>query len=398
MEVFSGNATVDLILVAVAVAAAVSGWRHGAISSALQTICVTAGLILAVIIAPRLMGFVDASLLRWLIALSLSLMLTGVASVAASHLGAFARGRLRRRSSRLVDSAAGVVINPLGVIFIVYLVVLPLAGVLNGPVTQAVRDSSILAAVHRSVPAPVTGSSDTFASLLSDSGLRPAANPFELARLDELPPLTDIAVDTRLVDTVRPSVVQVIGIAEQCTHSSRGSGFVIDNDLVVTNAHVVAGASRVGVDTVAGAKQGSVVFYDPDQDIAVIRVDGLGLPALSWAAHNAAWTEEVLVVGFPDGGPFAATPGRVMDLRLTGGYDLYGEHQIRRQIYTIDGTVRRGNSGGPMIDANGDVLGVVFADEINNDHSGFVLAAAEVKQRIGDTAALRDPVSTRQCL
>jgi S1-C subfamily serine protease len=171
------------------------------------------------------------------------------------------------------------------------------------------------------------------------------------------PPDQGIARDPDVRRASR-SVVRVTGIA--CGLGVEGSGWVARQGLVVTNAHVVAGILQPRVDTDEGkAFQSSVVAFDVDNDIAVLRVPGLGAPALPVAAPERG--AAVALVGYPRNGPLTRTPGRLGGTATVLSRDAYGRGPVRRQVTTIRGAVEPGSSGGPGVDGQGRVRTTVFA-------------------------------------
>ena len=145
---------------------------------------------------------------------------------------------------------------------------------------------------------------------------------------------------------------------------------------MITNAHVVAGTDTVNLDTTVGVHGAEVVFYDPDVDIAVLYSPGLGLGPLTMAETPLETGEEAIMIT---------------------GANIYASGQHEREAYSVRGTIRSGNSGGPMVDAEGHVVGVVFGAAIDGSDTGFVLTIDEVQNRIGDIQGLVTPVDTMQC-
>jgi len=177
-----------------------------------------------------------------------------------------------------------------------------------------------------------------------------------------------------------------------------GSGFVADKEHVITNAHVVAGTEEVWLDTVLGTFQADVVFYDPQLDIAVLRSEELTMAPLQWASATAVTGEDAIVMGFPNSGPFEAAPARISERLKIAGPNIYATGRVEREAYTARGSIRQGNSGGPMLNLDGQVLGVVFGASADESDIGYALTADEVKEAIGNIAALDTPVGTQECV
>jgi S1-C subfamily serine protease len=179
------------------------------------------------------------------------------------------------------------------------------------------------------------------------------------------------------------SVVRVLGTA--CGLGIEGSGWVAAPGLVVTNAHVVAGEDDTTVTTQGGASlEATPVHYDPENDLAVLRVDA-ELPALSVVPDPQSGASAA-VLGYPENGPYAVSPARLGETRETIGEDSYGLGPVRRPIASLRGTVRSGNSGGPIVDTRGRVLGTVFAATTTGAPGGFAVPNEIVETALGETS------------
>ncbi len=189
----------------------------------------------------------------------------------------------------------------------------------------------------------------------------------------------------------KSSVVTIRALAPSCQKELEGSGFVVSDHSVMSNAHVVAGSNSVTVqDTDGTSYDATVVSYDPRVDISILNVPGLPAPPLAFANASAATGTDALVMGFPDASSFEATPARIREVSNLNGPDIYRTTTVTRQVYTISGTVRQGDSGGPLVDLNGQVLGVVFGAAVDDAETGYALTANEVSgelQNIGNTTA-----------
>jgi uncharacterized membrane protein required for colicin V production len=171
------------------------------------------------------------------------------------------------------------------------------------------------------------------------------------------PPDEGIARDPDVVRASK-SVVRVTGIA--CGLGVEGSGWVARPGLVVTNAHVVAGIGSPRVDTASGrAFVSTVVAFDATNDLAVLRVPGLGAHALPLA--NPERSTPVALVGYPENGPLTRTPARLGGTADVLSRDAYGRGPVKRPMTTIRGSVQPGGSGSPGVDAQGRVRTTVFA-------------------------------------
>ena len=225
-------------------------------------------------------------------------------------------------------------------------------------------------------------------SLLDTSGLPDVLQPFGRTPIVNVDiPDPTLATDP-VVAATRPSVLKIRGVAPSCQKVLEGSGFVVAPNRVMSNAHVVAGSDSVTVEVDGQTYDASVVSYDPSADISILDVPNLPSPPLQFDMQEARTGTDAVVMGYPGGGDFTATPARIREIIQLNGPDIYHTTTVTREVYTIRGTVRQGNSGGPLIDRDGRVLGVVFGAAVDDADTGFVLTANEVAKqmaRVGNT-------------
>jgi S1-C subfamily serine protease len=200
-----------------------------------------------------------------------------------------------------------------------------------------------------------------------------------------------------VVAAVASSVVKVHSLAPGCQKELEGSGFVVAPDLVMTTAHGVAGSSSVQVDASGNPLDATVVSYDPSADVAILAVPNLP-PPLAFAETPAKTGDSVVMLGYPGGGTFTATPARIRENIQLSGPDIYQDPQtVTRDVYTIRAPVEQGNSGGPLIDLNGNVLGLVFGVDLDHPDTGFVLTAGALVDQLARVGATQ-PVTTGACV
>ena len=199
------------------------------------------------------------------------------------------------------------------------------------------------------------------------------------------------------VRVVAQSVFKIYGDAAQCGRGIEGSGFAVSARRLITNAHVVAGTNDVSVVVGGQRLAATVVLYDPDRDVAVLNVPKLDATPLRFVADPAETNAPAVVMGYPEDGPLTVKTARIRARTTVSGADIYGNSGIDREVYSIRSIVRSGNSGGPLVDLQGRVLGVVFATDLRSSDTGYVLTAGEVASDFAKGRAATAPVGTGAC-
>lgn len=189
------------------------------------------------------------------------------------------------------------------------------------------------------------------------------------------PPDAKIAQDPEVLHA-GDSVVRVLSTA--CGLGIEGSGWAVEPGIVVTNAHVVAGSDDTTVTTQDGTElDATPIYYQPRRDLALLQV-GAALPTLPISSRRKRG-EDAAVLGFPENGPYALAPARIGETRETISEDSYGNGPVERTIVALSGTVRSGNSGGPLVEGQGQVVGTVFAATTAATRGGFAIPAEQVR-------------------
>ncbi len=388
---------VDIVVVLLVLAAAVSGYRQGLITALFTLVTAIAGAVVAIQLAPYLMERVDDSTAKIAIGIACVVVGVGIGEVAGSTVGRAISQRISWRPAQAVDRTLGLFGYAVAVLVVIWLIAVPLASVPYPWLSSAIRGSAVLAKVNEAMPAQAQGISTKLREVFNDSGFP--------AILDPLAPTPNTSVDppdpavgaNRAVAAAQSSVLKVRSVAQSCSRRMEGTGFVIAPGKVMTNAHVVAGSDRAAVETDGGTLDASVVVYDSQRDLAVLDVPDLDAAPLKFAAAPAEAGSSAIVAGYPLDGPYTLTPARVrasIDLR---GPNIYSNSTVTRGVYTLRAQVRPGNSGGPLLAPDGTVLGVIFGAAIDETDVGFALTAEEVAPVVqagltDDTAA-----STETC-
>jgi S1-C subfamily serine protease len=373
----------DWIVLGIVILLALFGWAQGFVSGALALAGFAIGAWVGTRVGPLVLD--EGADSGWAPAFGLigALVAGAVLAMGFEGVGARLRARMRTPAAATLDGALGAVLIAcvgLGVVWVLGAVALGSGGELR----QAVQRSAILQRLNTVLP-PTSGLLNALENL----------DPFPRIDGPEVrvqAPSRGI-VDDPQVDAAAGSVVKVLGTA--CGLGVEGSGWVAGDGVVVTNAHVVAGQKDTRV-LLGGDEPGidaEAVHFDPRNDIAVLRVPGLGAPALPLAASPRPGTSAA-VLGFPRNGPYDERAGRLGETREVVTQDAYGRGPVRRSITSLRGAVRSGNSGGPMVDGRGRVVTTIFAATTSGPRGGYGVPNAVVRAALGDS---RGTVSTGPC-
>jgi len=372
----------DWIVLGIVILLALFGWAQGFVAGALALVGFAIGAWLGTRVGPLLLGDGDSG---WAPAFALvgALVAGAVLAYGFEGLGARLRARMRTPAAAALDGAGGALLTAcvgLGIVWVLGAVALGSGGELR----QAVQRSFVLQRLNTLLP-PAGGLLATLERL----------DPFPRIDGPEVrveAPAEGIVSDPQ-VDAAAGSVVKVLGNA--CGLGVEGSGWVAGSELVVTNAHVVAGQEDTRV-LLAGREPGldaEAVAFDPRNDVAVLRVPGLQAPALTLAGSPRAGVSAA-ILGFPRNGPYDERAGRLGQTREAVTQDANGRGPVRRSLTSLRGAVRSGNSGGPMVDARGRVVTTIFAATTSGPRGGYGVPNAVVRSAL---AGAGGPVSTGPC-
>lgn len=299
----------DIAVLAVAFIAAISGWRSGALGSVLSFAGVVLGAVAGVLLAPHIVSHIAAPRAKLFAALFLILALVVVGEVAGVVLGRAVRGAIRNRPVRTIDSVIGVAVQLMVVLTAAWLLATPLTQSKDQPeLAAAVRGSRVLAEVNEVAPTWLKTVPKRLSALLNTSGLPAVLEPFSRTPVIPVASPDPALANNPVVAAAAPSVVKVRSLAPSCQKVLEGTGFVISPERVMTNAHVVAGSSSVSLQANGKNYDAAVVSYDPQVDIAILAVPGLPSSPLVFDDTPAKTGTDVVVLGYPGGGNFTATP------------------------------------------------------------------------------------------
>ena len=389
---------VDLVLIALALLFALSGFRQGLLVSATSIVGFLGGAVVGAQLSGPVADRIDGSNVTRVFA-ALVVVLAGalLGQIVAGAIGRALRSRVTWEPAKVVDSVAGAVVSSAAVLLVAWMVASPLASSPFPPVASQVRQSALVQAVDDAVPDSVRAVYDSLREAIDRRGLPDVLDPLTPTQVRDVPAPDETLKQSPVVASVEGSVVKVSGVAPSCSWQIDGSGFVYAAERVMTNAHVLAGVTDPVVHAEGEEYDATPVYVDEETDVAVLAVPGLPEVPLAFTPEPADSGADSIIMGYPGGGPFYVGPARVRDRGDISGPDFRNSQTVVRDVYALYGIVRAGNSGGPLFATDGTVLGVVFASAIDDPNTGYALTALQVGDaaRAGSTATAE--VATGPC-
>jgi S1-C subfamily serine protease len=389
---------VDLALIALALLFALSGFRQGLVVSATSILGFLVGAVLGAQLSGPVADRIDGSSVTRVFA-ALVVVLAGalLGQILAGAIGRAVRRKVTWEPAKMLDSVAGAVVSAAAVLLVAWMVASPLASSPFPGVSSQVRKSALVQAVDQAVPDGVRSVYDSLRQAIDRRGLPDVLDPLTPTQVRDVPAPDGSLLNSPVVASVQGSVVKVSGIAPSCSRQIDGSGFVYAPERVMTNAHVLAGVADPVVIAEGDRYDATPVYVDDVVDIAVLDVPGLPEQALSFATKAAGTGDDAIIMGYPGGGDFWVGPARVRDRGEISGPDFRDTRTVLRDVYALFGTVRAGNSGGPLFAPDGTVLGVVFASAIDDPKTGYALTGPQVAEAATTGSRATAEVSTGPC-
>lgn len=386
----------DIFLAIAVVVYAASGYRQGLVAGVLSTVGLLAGGYVGTQVTPMLLDDVDGGLQLSVAALLLVLVCAFVGQAVGGYTGRRLRGRITWRPARVLDAVGGSVLSVVAVLLIAWVLGVAASGIRLPSLNEQVRSSAVLDGVNAALPGGTDNVLSAFNSLVDNSPFPDYLAPFASERIQEVAPPTSRIAQRPGVAAAQDSVAKILGQAPSCGGGLAGSGFVFAAERVMTNAHVVAGVSSPSVQIGETVYDSEVVYYDPEVDVAVLAVPGLEAPSLRFD-DEASSGEVTAVLGFPENGPYDVRPARIRDQQSLRSSNIYSDGSVVRDTYSLYALVRQGNSGGPLVDREGEVIGVIFAASVTDSLTGYALTADQVATAARDGQQSAEPVSTGDC-
>lgn len=382
---------VDLLIVIFLIFAVARGIQAGWLQLFLSTtgfiVGLWAGSFIAKQVAVHLSGPLSKLIVILVIDFGMALLLFAAGEILAHRL----KFHALKWNLGKANEAAGGLFEVFVTLLIVWLAASALVNVRSYDIGRAVRQSFIIRQLNVALPKPP----DVFAQL--EKIISPNGFPNVFLGLE--PQHTTVSprnsVNNQAILTVEDSVLKIQGAG--CGGLVFGTGFVAAPDVVVTNAHVIVGITRPQVVDKFKTYRATPIWFDPNLDIAVLRVKGLPDKPLSLSGKILPDADAAAVLGFPGGGQLVVSDAAIIDHVQAIGRNIYNEGVVTREIYEIQANVQQGDSGGPLVAPDGSVAGVTFARSVSQDNVGYSLLINQVKPIISQTAKKTTAVSTGTC-
>lgn len=389
---------VDLVILAIVVVAAVLGWRSGALPQVFGLAGAAAGVVAVILLVPVAAGALDrfGPPVRAFLAFGGAFLIVALSEAVGSTLGAWLRDRLGRGVANRLDAVLGALFGIAQALVLAWLI----GGLLaTGPFPSLARESQRSVAVRLllGVLPPPSEVAGDLGGLIDASGLPQVFSGLEPQPAPPVPAPGRAEAD----QIAAPALGSVVRLDTQaCGQVFTGTGFAVAPNFIVTNAHVVAGGTEVAVtaDATGRRVRGTVVFFDPELDLALVRTPDLVLRPLLLAGVAPARGTVAAALGHPNGGVLTVIPSAISTEIRARGRDLYGTSTVIRDILELRAPVEPGDSGGPLMLADGTVGGVVFAESRSDPGVGYALDPLAVANRVNPMLGRTTAVDTGACL
>lgn len=384
---------VDLFVLILVLVSLAEGVRKGGAVQIFSYAGLALGLAIGASLASRAGKMVDDPIMRTVVSTVVLFGSSILVGAIGRVIGTRISGHLIRARLGPLDATAGAGVSVVSTLLVVWLMAGMLANVPIEEISQGIQGSRVVYALNRTLP-PTPGVFSRMRQILTAAGF-----PQVFAGI-EPPPNGDVPLpDNRLLQgataAAAPSTVKIVGVG--CGGTLNGSGFVVAPGYVMTNAHVVAGVDRPMIQDRRGFHRGTPVVFDPNTDIAVLRTTNLAGPPLDLALEIADSGDLAAVLGYPGGGALKVVPAAIINEIEALGRDIYGRRLASRRVYRLRAEVRPGNSGGPLVDPGGNVIGVIFSASAVRPDIGYALTARQVAPRLAEARRGGGEVDTGPC-
>lgn len=393
--------TIDWILIGALAVFAWAGWRQGFVAGVLSFAGFLVGAIAALMWLPGVVrSFVPEGIATLIVLAGVVLTSAILGQVLFSIIGRKLRDAITWRPVQFIDNFAGAALNVLAFALVGWVIASVLALLPGNAVAQQVTESRVLSTMDSLVPDAARTVFSNVSDVVGQTGVPRIVIGLGQSLGAEVPE-PDALPATEVQPVVETFVARLTGDAEKCDQVVTGSGFYFADEYLLTNAHVVAGVVdlQVRVPNREKSLPGDVIYFDPEKDIAIVRTEAIDSRPGTFASTLASKGDTAVVAGFPEGGPLETTPARIREVIEARGENIYGDIGVVREVYAFRAEVRAGNSGGPIVDDQGRILGLVFGSSVDSE-IGYALTNPELNEAV-EFAGVWTPsdglVSTGSC-
>jgi S1-C subfamily serine protease len=383
----------DFGIILLCLVAVFRGTDIGLVQQVFSTVGFFGGLFIGALIEPSTVRLVHTSTSRSLVTLATTLGCAMIFLIIGEYIGAVLKNRIQKWKIDRLDKVLGAVLSIVTILFAVWLSSAIISSLQAINFQATIKDSAIVTELNAALPPAPT--------VIADLGRLIDPNGFPQVFLNGEPnpnskaPLPQLGNFQAFVNIDKASVVKVQGVG--CGGVVEGSGFIVSPETILTNAHVVAGVNKPYVLDSNGQHSGRAIWFDPNLDLAILHVSGLTGSPLDINTDHIKQNTPAVALGYPGGGSFTAQPAVVLNTFTAEGRNIYNNGRTERDVYELSAHIIPGNSGGPLITADGRVIGVVFAESTSYNDVGYALTMPQIVTEINQALAQNRNVSTGKC-
>ncbi len=378
---------IDFLIVFLIILTIVRGMDIGLVRQASSLL----GLVIGLFVSSLIASLVDIGPVASLVIIGVGLL---GAIVGSEYLGVKLKKSLHEKSLNKVDRFFGAALGGIICLAFVWFCAGVLPFIPSSSLGQAVRDSKIIRWLDDTLP-PTTSIVRWLEHSFEQTKIPEIVNELEPQEHNAKGTIPDVSQFQDVIKESRNSVVEIEG--RSCAGIGVGSGFVVAPNYIVTNAHVVAGMRSPYAQDTNGRHKTEIVAFDSSNDLAILKTERLEGKSLTIKEGTVSVGESGVTLGYPEGRAFTAQPAVVVERFTALGKDIYEQNDVRRDVYALKSAVEPGNSGGPLINKSGEVIGVVFARSTTNTQIGYALSTPPVHRLLAQAQSQPSSGSSLRC-
>lgn len=387
---------IDILIIIFAIASLFRGKEIGFIRQLFSTVGFFSGLYIGTLLVPYTLHFAHSTINRSIITIITTLGSALIVMSISEIVGTAIKHKVVVKKFNIVDNVFGSILSLASLLISIWLTAAILIALPIPPLQNEIRSSKIIAKLDQLFPpSPQTIIAD-LSHLIEPNGFPQVFIGNEPSPNSNIPLPSSLGSLNSAVLADKSSVVKIEG--QGCGGIVEGSGFVVGKNLIATNAHVIAGIKNPYVYYNGSAHHATPIWFDPNLDFAVLSVSGIQAAHILTIQNTLSINgTKAAVLGYPGGGPFTAGPAAIIDNFIATGRNIYGNGHTNRSVYELKANVIPGNSGGPLINQQAQVVGIVFAESTTYNHVGYALTTPQVITELHQAEARDQVTTTGQC-